>query len=941
MDTETRRRRQRRGILIAAGLLLAALGLALWRAGGGDGDDAAALATGAPRGSRDGRPAEEGEAAPREPRRASLAAEAPVADRDAAPDAAPLRSEVPGAGSLRLAFRDAATGRPIPDLRFALYSERGGDHLLALGVSDAEGRARVEGVREALVRVGALGTPPFAPATGALWLPAGEAAEHELAVGRGGALEGRIVDDRGEPIAGIEVRAVRGTRAASYWRERHDLADCEPVLSGADGRFRVEAVRSTPRGVWVVDGEQRCERWSTAGLAWGSGEARRTERRHVRDGEAVDVGDLVWPRARAYAGRVVDGDGLGIADALVSVYADRSMALETRLWRGATWRSLRTGPGMEGFALRDGEVMTDALGRFELAAGRRAGSALVWVPDDRPRRFELPPLAPGERSDELELVVEREELVAIRLVRPDGEPVDGPFGGLRERLPSLAGRQLAPRDGVRFDLESAGGALASEVAIAYGDDRFRFALPFARSELAALSVYALGYESARVEGALLRDAELEVVLTPLPLLRLALRTDPESTLTTPPFVLARMAICTRPPHAFGDASTCCGLGASWVFGADALGAPATVIPVRERRPFWVHALPPQQRRHEGPVRPLASFGPFEPGDAVHVVELDLGLYAEPGPGPDADEAQPPPPSEPDADDATEALGWLSLELRDAATGEPVPGVLVQLVRPDVSGRAALVERWQVGRDGRVRERALPAGVWRLQTLAESYTMLVDADVVVRPGALTDLGVLRLERDGDLRARVVEADGSPAPTPGRVATWRQLDGSRPPTSRPLGADGRFRAAPFEGELAVDVHVRAFGAGIGGIQRLWLEPWPSDEVPTFRLEPWRDVELHVAGLAPDERNAALGVLVVPAGTGRTGAKPSGGRSAAFEWFYACPGTELEPAADGRRRFRLRLAAGPHRARLSGPFGEHEVGRFEVAARPGVQVVEVLPP
>lgn len=86
----------------------------------------------------------------------------------------------------------------------------------------------------------ALVAPGWAAARGRVWLEAGETAEVELALERGGGLRGRVVDAGGEPVAGAVVLSEIDTLAQVI---HHDLGRAEPWMAasrtGEDGAFEL------------------------------------------------------------------------------------------------------------------------------------------------------------------------------------------------------------------------------------------------------------------------------------------------------------------------------------------------------------------------------------------------------------------------------------------------------------------------------------------------------------------------------------------------------------------------------------------------------------------------------------------------------------------------------------------------------------------------------
>ena len=75
-----------------------------------------------------------------------------------------------------------------------------------------------------------------------LWRGVGEARELTLEVSRGGALEGTVVDERGSPVAGAEVRGWCYT--LDFLDYSNPLPPQRRVVTDESGRFVIDAIGS-------------------------------------------------------------------------------------------------------------------------------------------------------------------------------------------------------------------------------------------------------------------------------------------------------------------------------------------------------------------------------------------------------------------------------------------------------------------------------------------------------------------------------------------------------------------------------------------------------------------------------------------------------------------------------------------------------------------------
>lgn len=561
---------------------------------------------------------------------ASLAGAWALARASGAGPASPSRS-------LALRFVDGETGAPLAGQPYAVLGEQGEQHLLHAGRADGDGRVRLAGIADDLVVVEALRAPPFAPSARAVWLAGDDPGEVEVAVGRGSRVTGRVVDDGGEPVAGVAVALDHGRRgwspAESAWLGPLAAGLADRAVSDERGEYAFEAVASRPAGVWLIGGESRPERQLPVSVAVDLGEGQR-ELAYLHAGALADARapDLVVPRPRRIAGVVLDEDGEPLPGARVRARI-LLRGLEDDVWR------VRPSPAAPG-----AEAIADERGRFALAPRFEPRELTVEHPRRGAEAFPFRAPAPGgERSDvelrlarRVHLVVEALLADGARFVPPEGaEP--GPYlWSKRFRLPPRAAKlTVLFADGTAQTLDAPAGS----------DGLFRAALPEAPAAVEELVVELEGFRPARaaVPPSATRGEPLAVTVEPLPVIRVDLVLPGGA---PPGSAALRLQACGRsyaelvarlegPWHDLG----CCGSGSMLRRTAGAF-AGERAFPVETNGLYHLVIVGPPEEREglagladrvaselgaaERPG-PYAVFGPFRPGDEVHRIEVPAEL----------------------------------------------------------------------------------------------------------------------------------------------------------------------------------------------------------------------------------------------------------------------------------------------------------------------------
>ena len=282
---------------------------------------------------------------------------------------------------------------------------------------------------------------------------------------------GRVVDPAGRPVAGAEVRAwqlggafdpAAGPEAFAEFdpdtmRERFEQARREAAVAttDADGAFRLETPvtgRAVPLRV-LARGFVRLDHTVPATNQAADPKAGSEA------APALDAGTLTLRTGAIVRGRVVDGTGTPVAEALVAAEGQglggapgmaRAFDEQGRRERPAVERAAAEGgrpgadfwrqlPGVERFAgMLGDEVATDAEGRFELAHLEPGALSVRARHSDHPTT----------RRDGLDLVAGA-ELPDLTLVLGPGAVIEGRITGLPEgargiRVMAAPRRDTAP-----------------------------------------------------------------------------------------------------------------------------------------------------------------------------------------------------------------------------------------------------------------------------------------------------------------------------------------------------------------------------------------------------------------------------------------------------------------------------------------------------------------
>ncbi len=768
-------------------------------------------------------------------------------------------------GTLVVRVVDDATDVPVAEIPLRVGRERGGDRLLATGTSDARGEARFENVEANTVIVEASRSPQHARAFAAVWLVPGQTHDVVLRLVAGCTVRGRVVDDLGAALSGAEILTDDAFTPRFTDRSAARKESMPAAVSGADGLFEIAHLAAVPREVWIEHGVLSPRRWDPPRLRLTYEDARVfVDTRIEATDAAVDIGDVVVPRARTISGIVLGAHGDAVAGALVTTRVDRMDVRERGL--GAWLAEAEGSP-------RFGEAISDAGGQFELRARPFIPWIAVRTSAGREERFALPEGTPGDRLDGLELRLADESLLAIELVDRRGRRIDGSpaewRGGFR------SGGNLRRQDRLRVSISAPKLDLTQEIG-ADSDGTFRVQLPAELRGPVALQLDLSGYAPVLIDTVTLGSDALRVQLDDLPLLRLRVRIDDES--WPDPEAVGRIELhaCVRDPGLSRTDedlpavfASCCGLGFVRSFPA-VPGASDLDFPVQVDQPFYVEA-----RRRPG--RWTRTFGPFRPGAEVHEIAIPA--------------AEPRDAVSPRQDQRAK----VRVRLTDAHTGERLAGMMLledpARARGDPMSRGTQVVVAEPGSDA---WREVCAGTWRATIQVEEYEPLAAIEVVLVPDAEHDLGSFALERLPIVELVAFEADGVPSAGEMQVALADARGGYLTTVQRPSG-DAPWRVSAKLGTSG-SATVSAWSKPLGARSQTLSFDYDGSGKLVLHLLPWRRLEVECKLATALQLACALHVDVSDAGSAAKG-KQEG------SWL------EERVATPTVRRFTGTLAAGDY--------------------------------
>jgi hypothetical protein len=357
----------------------------------------------------------------------------------------------------------AATGDPIRNARVSAADGRSSQPVL----TDAEGRFVLPGFVRTAGKVTA-SKPGYAPAS--LDVTVAVADMILIALQRGAAVSGVVVDDVGEPVPGASVMVEPP--------EARGAARRAPIVGLTDdlGRYRIGDLAEGPAVVSVFAaagnvivlpngaGTLSAAPINNATMADmrrhiyypGGAKADEGEVLTLRPGDekvgvdfvvpaSLPVGDRVTPARRgqtALGGHVVDADGRPVRGAQVTLSPIDPPT-------GLTRRVTADADGAFQFVFPDGAPR----GTYRVLAGRAGYLAASYGQRSSLDPFREVAVAPGQISANVDIVFARPGVVSGRIYDEYGDPVEGAavrafritFSDGGRRL-TQAGRSLAPTD---------------------------------------------------------------------------------------------------------------------------------------------------------------------------------------------------------------------------------------------------------------------------------------------------------------------------------------------------------------------------------------------------------------------------------------------------------------------------------------------------------------
>lgn len=260
-----------------------------------------------------------------------------------------------------------AEGQPVAGANVRLTPKRGSDPRApqprGWTETDDDGRYEARGLAAgtADVQVHSDRHPPL-PDPVPVTVPAEGEVTLDLTLPGGGAIAGRVVDDRGQPVGGVQVTAASLGRRDGFWNDRSETSD--------DGTFELRGVPPGKKRVYASDGSWGQTPLRAPGQAADAEPGKLVE---VAAGERAEVELVVERRTARITGRVLDESGAPVTDAFVAAEREPeragASAARTRMQLRWSWNRKPAMTDTDGaFELSD-----LAPGRYTVRAYRRGG----------------------------------------------------------------------------------------------------------------------------------------------------------------------------------------------------------------------------------------------------------------------------------------------------------------------------------------------------------------------------------------------------------------------------------------------------------------------------------------------------------------------------------------------------------------------------------------
>jgi hypothetical protein len=796
--------------------------------------------------------------------------------------------------SLRIHVVDAMTKAAVPGAKGFVEGATDTAHGYGSFETDADGRATVTNLPAMMLVVHVLRRPPHTSRYCAVDMSTGETRDVEVRLTAGGTVVGRAIDDAGKEVAGAEV---------SMGSERDDIMGFGATetwdaitKTGADGRFEIANVISRPIGVTLVDGELRAKVWTWARVRVQSGHSEAQAGERVTDGARIDLGDIVLPRGRSCAGRVLDAHWLPVEGALVVLTDDHV---------DAKWSAIPARAMPSNAALGDDRALSKSDGSFEIKSTAPANYASVTTKSGILEQFTLPD--PKARRMELELVLKDWSILEIELADEQGARISSSpplMHDKRVRMISAA-RQVAGDTG-RLDatLVLDGKREIHQRFVADADGLFRFQTAGTSSATRRLHFELPGYlavdEDIGIQGDF--SERRKFTLHPIPSLRVHVVIDAQPDAKPNAGRQLLVQACMLDPQEFQArvdtiGIQCCGQGSIFTT-ALAAGEQDVELPVLAKGNYWLHAKVPSAKRNDkGEMVADTAFeahiGPFATDGTSHDLKV-----------PALEPMQPVESALAGLPASSAATTSISGRIVDSVTQKGIESAQIDL--SSVPARTAMAARYVLGVDheGNVRKQALRPATYELRMFVRKYHVPPAREVTVVEGQTLDLGTIALAPIPPTTLHVLEADGRAVPrgsrvelfVPGKVGTLVQAriedDEGKVVLQSELGAG--FAISVDEDLPQSDVE------GMTGRQWLTHDFTAEQSEVELRLKKWRPIEVRIGGAIQEFPAAILRLQIAPIGIDP-------------DQWGSTNMTEVLADSDGTRRFRAEVG-GPMKLQIA---------------------------
>lgn len=768
----------------------------------------------------------------------------------------------PAAQGLRIRVLDKASGEPISDLawfliptgkldygrEWGLGPQEANPKALASGVTDEEGYVIAPLPEYELVNLCTDRNESYARGSWPVSISNGESEIASVTLGPGSTVTGRVVDDKGGPVEGVQVYS------RTYLDERIPFGTTD-----ADGRYSIPRCADFPRSFVVrEDGEVEPTRTLATEIGFaragapseGAPNMYAAGHADVLVGEALTAAapDVVLPRLLSISGRVVDETGQGIEGALVALSSEHGFAAEgsgkspvhdARPWNHA------------GFTPSEGQSVTDKSGRYELTTpSPRHGRTSTWVAaysiGGAVGIQEVPDVVPGASLEGVDFELNDEGTVRIYLVPPSGAGEQTELDALSVTeakllwdLPDGRG-QNSPSSGTSLTLAFA----ATPEVVSEGEQTWvlipKSHQPDRTSRNGVLSgaLFLDGYRSAQF--ALPRDVmETNVTLQPLRRVKLRLQVKgaaakwlQQANVTVTPEAPDPALSIERQVRRYGHSTPLRSKVYGWKNGEE------RSVAVRGDRPVYAYVELFSAGRG---ARSLAAFGPIpldgNPlgdglGDAFVLMETvdEWPERGQEGKGTEGD-------SSPNLNERRSSK--VLARIVSDADGEFLDGAKAESVTEGVPGRWSYQRRWKG--EERPVELNLTTETVTLKLHHVGHYPKEVGPFTLSPGVTTDLGDIRMDPLQKIPCRLETQDGSPS-GPGFLverrdpeAGWAQL--------RP-DAEGRFDLfVGSAGPSALRIRHKAGSNDPACVAHPELLP---DGTARVVIPEWRPVHVRITGL-----------------------------------------------------------------------------------------------